>query len=64
MGTEKRAPSEADLHTKQAPRVTNRDIVSQPQRVIQVERVRVSDEQQSSVANAIRLGRASKGSST
>ena len=40
-------------------RVADRTVVSQPNRVIQVERVTVSREQQSSVAAAIRTGRQS-----
>ena len=40
-------------------RVADRSVVSQPNRVIQVERVSVSREQQSSVAAAIRTGRES-----
>jgi hypothetical protein len=44
--------------------VTGRKVVSEPLRVIQVERVRVSDEQRSSVASAIRSGRESRDSSS
>jgi hypothetical protein len=39
-------------------RVEGRDIVSAPGRTIQVERVRVSDLQRSSIASAFRAGRA------
>jgi hypothetical protein len=39
-------------------RVEGRDIVSAPSRTIQVERVRVSELQRSSVASAFRAGRA------
>jgi hypothetical protein len=39
-------------------RVEGRDIVSAPARTIQVERVRVSDLQRSSMASAFRAGRA------
>jgi hypothetical protein len=39
-------------------RVEGRDIVSVPGRTIQVERVRVSDFQRSSIASAFRAGRA------
>jgi hypothetical protein len=63
MAAENRSQAN-DLLTTHATRVTNRDIVSKPQRVIEVERVRVSEEQRSSVANAIRSGRASKGASS
>jgi hypothetical protein len=51
--TERREP-EAPVRPAQ---VTDRDVVSEPNRVIQVERVRVSREQQSSVTSAIRTGR-------
>jgi hypothetical protein len=44
-------------------RVTDRHVVSAPDRVIQVERVRVSPEQQSSVTAAIRTGRQAAGKS-
>jgi hypothetical protein len=43
-------------------RVANRTVVSQPDRVIQIERVTVSREQQSSVAAAIRAGRSTNAS--
>ncbi len=39
-------------------RVEERNIVSAPARAIEVERVRVSDSQRSSVASAFRAGRA------
>jgi hypothetical protein len=45
--------------TEPSPRVTDRRTVSQPDRVIQVERVSVSKEQQSSVTTAIRVGQQS-----
>ena len=41
--------------------VASRQVVSEPTRVIQVERVKVSDEHRSSVASAIRTGRKSSG---
>ncbi len=44
-------------------RVADRRIVSEPNRVIQVERVCVSQEQRSSVATAIRTGRRDAGKS-
>jgi hypothetical protein len=40
-------------------RVEERNIISAPAKTIQVERVRVSDLQRSSVASAFRAGRAS-----
>jgi hypothetical protein len=43
--------------------VADRTVVSQPNRVIQVERVTVSVEHQSTVAAAIRIGRSSSSSS-
>jgi len=39
--------------------VASRNVVSEPTRVIQVERVKVSDEHRTSVASAIRTGRKS-----
>ena len=47
----------AESSSQLSPRVTGRTVVSEPSRTIQVERVRVSDEQKSSVASAIRAGR-------
>ena len=44
--------------------VTSRNVVSAPARVIQVERVKVSDEHRSSVASAIRTGRKSSETNT
>ena len=44
-------------------RVADRTIVSLPNRVIQIERITVSQEQQSSVAAAIRIGRQSTNAS-
>jgi hypothetical protein len=41
-------------------RVADRTVVSEPNRVIQVERVTVSRDQQSAVTAAIRTGRSSK----
>jgi len=49
--------------TGASPRVADRTVVSEPNRVIQVERVTVSREQQSSVAAAIRTGRQSTSTS-
>jgi len=48
-----------DLY-KSASRVESRDIVSAPNKVIQVEEVRVSEYQKSSVTSAIRTGKADK----
>ena len=45
------------------PRVAERRIISQPGRTIQVERVRISEAQHSSMASALRTGRASGGAS-
>ena len=42
-------------------RIVRRDIVSSPARVIQIERLRISDEQRSSVGSALRAGRGSGG---
>jgi hypothetical protein len=47
----------ADPSGESKTRVTGRTVVSEPSRVIRVEQVRVSDEQKSSVASAIRAGR-------
>jgi len=41
----------------QSTRISERRVVSEPLRVILVERVRVSEEQRSSVTSAIRSGR-------
>jgi hypothetical protein len=41
----------------QPARVAHRDVVSAPSRTIQVERLRLSEAQQSAVASAIREGR-------
>ncbi len=48
-----------DLY-KSASRVESRDTVSAPNKVIQVEEVRVSEYQKSSVTSAIRAGKADK----
>lgn len=45
---------------KSPSRVESRDIVSAPNKVIQIERVRVSEQQKSSVTSAIRTGKAEK----
>jgi hypothetical protein len=45
---------------KPASRVQSRDTVSAPNKVIQVEEVRVSEYQKSSVTSAIRTGKADK----
>jgi hypothetical protein len=50
--------SAATVEPSGSPRVEGRDIVSAPGRTIQVERVRVSDLQRSSIASAFRAGRA------
>ena len=44
-------------------RVASRDTVSAPLRTIQVERVRISEQQQSSVSEAINAGRKAAGKS-
>jgi hypothetical protein len=53
-------PRTVDTPPRSASSVTSRDVVSAPSRVIQVERVRVSDAQRSSVTVAIRTGRTSR----
>ena len=45
---------------KSSSRVESRNIVSAPNKVIQVEQVRVSEHQKSLVTSAIRTGRADK----
>jgi hypothetical protein len=47
-----------DVSESSSTRVEGRNIVSAPARAIQVERLRVSDSQRSSVASAFRAGRA------
>ncbi len=42
-------------------RVAGREVVSPPAKTIQVERIRISERQRSSVAAAIRAGRAAAG---
>ena len=58
------ADKSSKLAEKSSTLVTGRNTVTDPRRVIQVERVRISDEQRSSVASAIRTGRETKGSSS
>jgi hypothetical protein len=53
----------AATHSESFTRVADRHVVSEPDRVIQVERVRVSQEQQTSVNSAIRAGRQAAGKS-
>jgi hypothetical protein len=55
MTTNQNSPSRSE---PVSPRVEGRHIVSAPARAIEVERVRVSDTQRSSVASAFRTGRA------
>jgi hypothetical protein len=54
----------SDRSDSQPSSVASRQIESRPTRVIQVERVRVTDEPRTSVASAIREGRESTHSSS
>ena len=55
--------SRPSAQEKTGPRVAERRIISEPGRTIQVERVRISEAQRSSMASALRTGRASSAAS-
>ena len=56
-------PSTGNVETSRSTRITERRVESEPLRVIQVERITISEEQRSSVASAIREGRQAAGRS-
>jgi len=58
-----RPPLAGTVATSQSTRVAGRRVESEPFRVIQVERISISEEQRSSVASAIREGRQAAGRS-